>query len=261
MYCIIFLLLDGDIMKTATRSGHRIEDLNNVLHYILQCKRVQIDSGKLVSNWESLKDPCLPPSSWHFITRANKELVYALLRHLFNNRWNIFDSHLQEFCLTMFATVLRTLPERIKEFGENTLINVILQKAFRKFKIDKETVNEWIKAVKKGWNDDNVSSLTTNVVLHKEVKELRSEIRELKQEAVKSYELQCEILKLLKNLNIGTVRSNSDGCPDISVNGASDSGVYVQVNNDIDLGVEADSDDGVNITRDNKSSISQSLGK
>lgn len=245
MHHVIFL--DGDIMKTATRSGHRLEDLNNLLHYILQCKRVQIDSGKLVSNWENLKDPCLPPSSKHFITRANKELVYALVRHLFNKRWNIFDSHLQEFVLTMFATVLRTLPERIKEFGENTLINVVLQKAFKKFKIGKETVNEWITAVKRGWDDDNISSLTTNVVLHKEIKKLRSEIRDLKQEAVQSHELQCEILNLLKNLNIGTVRSNSNGCPDIGVNGASDSGVIVQVNNLRNIGTVANTAGGADV--------------
>jgi hypothetical protein len=236
MYCIIFLFLGGDIMKTITRSGHALEDVNNVLHYIMQCDRVQIDSGKLAGNWEDPMDPCLPASSWHFITRANKELVFALVRHLFNTRWNIFDSHLRSFVLTMFATVLRTLPERIAEFGEDTLINVVLQKAFRKFKISKEIVNGWILAVKKGWEDDNVSSLTTNVVLHNEVKELRLEICDLKQEAIKSYGLQCEIMNMLKNNNFGTVRSDSVGCPDIGVNGGSDNGVIVQVDNVKDLG-------------------------
>jgi hypothetical protein len=68
----------------------------------------------------------------------------------------------------------------IEEFGPNTLTNVILQKAFRKFKISTATVNGWIVAVKKGWEDDNISSMTTNVVLLKEIKELRSEISELK---------------------------------------------------------------------------------
>ena len=57
------------------------------------------------------------------------------------------------------------------------------------------------------------------------MKELRLEICDLKQEAIKSYGLQCEIMNMLKNNNFGTVRSDSVGCPDIGVNGGSDNGV------------------------------------
>jgi hypothetical protein len=120
----------------------------------------------------------------------------------------------------------------IEEFGPNTLTNVILQKVFRKFKISTATVNGWIVAVKKGWEDDNVSSMTTNVVLLKEIKELRSEISELKKEAIKSHALQSDILTLLQSMNLGT--------------GGSDNGVIVQVSNGEDLGIivnTANSDD------------------
>lgn len=213
-------------MKATTRSGHATQDLNNLLHYVLQCHRVQIDSGKLVAGWESLHDPCLPPSSRHIITPENKELIYALVRHLFNTRWNIFDSHLRYFVLTMFACLLKSLPEMIAEYGEGTLVNVVIQKALRKFKIGKNTVNGWIMAIQKGWEDDNISSLTTNIVLRKEIKDLHSEIIELKKEAIKSNALQIEILNLLKNMNLGTISSNDGG---------SNSGDIVQLSNEKNL--------------------------
>jgi hypothetical protein len=87
-------------------------------------------------------------------------------------------------------------------------------------------------AVKEGWERDNISSVTTNVVLHNEIKELRSEISELKKEAIKSNALQSDILTLLRSMNLGT--------------GASSNDVIVQVSNGADLSIivnTANSDD------------------
>jgi hypothetical protein len=97
-----------------------------------------------LAGWRKARKSCFPPTCDSFITKKNKESVHALIRHLFNQRWNIFDSLLTEFVLVMFAILLVSLTEMVEEFGESTLVNVIIQRAARKFRFDKETLKVFI---------------------------------------------------------------------------------------------------------------------
>jgi hypothetical protein len=96
----------------------------------MNCQKIQESSPIFLSKWIKLYKNCFPPTCDSFISKENKKSVHALVRHLFNERFNIFDSYLTDFKLVMFATLLMSLTEMVEEYGESTLVNVIIQRYF-----------------------------------------------------------------------------------------------------------------------------------
>jgi hypothetical protein len=94
----------GSWDKAVVRTGHEVKDIHTSFHHLLDGSKTAIDAAKLVQGWTHPDDDkCLPATCDSFMTPENKDLVIALVRKLFNQRWSILDSHLNRFVMNMFA--------------------------------------------------------------------------------------------------------------------------------------------------------------
>jgi hypothetical protein len=188
----------GSWDKAVVRTGHEVKDIHTSFHYLLGGSKTAIDAAKLVQGWTHPDDDkCLPATCDSFMTPENKELVIALVRKLFNQRWSILDSHLNRFVMNMFAMLLKSLPERISEFGEGTLVNKILIRAAKTFKIKNpsETFQKWGNLIRSDFEIRNASSFKKSS--QQEIKELREQINNLSKQNEDSHKIQNKILAIL----------------------------------------------------------------